>query len=59
MGLYRQIIETDWNMKKTDYVKMFVLFRNISKQKLKEALEKLKIPGPISGVSKSWNNGII
>ena len=59
MGLYRQIIEMDWNMKKIDYVKTFELFRNISKQKLKEALEKLKIPGPISGVLKSWNNWII
>ena len=26
--------------------------------KLKQALEKVKIPGPISGVSKHWNNGL-
>ena len=26
--------------------------------KLKQALQKVKIPGPISGVSKHWNNGL-
>ena len=26
--------------------------------KLKQALEKVKIPGPISGVLKHWNNGL-
>ena len=111
-GLYREIIETDWNMTKIDYVQTFQLFRNVSKQnwnkfwkrwkyqalflvfrntetmdyigkklkrtetwrkltksnvsvvlkrfetKLKQALKKVKIPGPISGVSKHWNSGL-
>ena len=109
-GWYREIIETDWNMKKIGSVRKFQLFRNVSKQnwnklwkrcknqapflvfriietvyykgklwnglkheenwlslkvsvvlkhlktKLKQALEKVKIPGSISGVSKHWNN---
>ena len=29
-----------------------------SETKLEQALEKVKIPGPISGVSKHWNNGL-
>ena len=33
----------------------FEMFRN----KIEKALEKVKIPGPISGVSKQWNNKII
>ena len=37
---------------------MFQLFRNKIKTKLKQALEKVKIPDPNSGVSKHWNNGL-
>ena len=108
-GLYREIIETDWNMKKIYQVRTFHLFRNVLKQnwnklwkrwkyqtpflvfrntetvdyigkllkrtetwrklakserfsffetKLKQAQEKVKIPGPISCLSKYWNSGI-
>ena len=56
-GLYREIIETDWNMKKIGQVRTFQLNRNVSK-KLKQALEKVKIRGPISSVLKHWNNGL-
>ena len=104
---YREIIETNCNMKNIGSVRMFQLFRNkietssgkgentrphfwcfetlkqwikqgnywnglkdeenwqspnVSveskrfKTKLKQVLEKVKIPGPISGVLKQWNN---
>ena len=33
---------------------MFQLFRN----EIETSSEKVKIPGPISGVSKHWNNGL-
>ena len=36
---------------------MFQLFGNVS-TRLKQALEKVKIPGSISGVSKHRNNGL-
>ena len=111
MGLhvYREIIETDWNMKEISEVQIFQLFwhkmetstwkgentrphfwcfemlkqwdymyigkllkrtetwRKLVKSKRfscfdtkwKQALEKVKIPCPISGVLKYWNNKII
>ena len=108
-GLYREVIETYWNMKKIDwspkvsvvskrfkqnwnklwkrwkYQAPYLVFRNTEtkdyigkllkrtvtwrklaqsecfsyfKTKLKQALEKVKIRDPISGVSKHWNNGL-
>ena len=57
-GLYREIIETDWNMKKTDLSPNASVVSKRFETKLKQALEKVKIPGPISGVSKHWNNGL-
>ena len=54
MGLYREIIETDWNMKKLAKSKCFIL--KCFETKLKQNLEKVKIPGPISDVLKHWNN---
>ena len=57
IGLYREKTETDWNRKKLTKSKRFSCFETFQ-TKLKQALEKVKIPGPISGVSKHWNNGL-
>ena len=43
--------ETWWKLSRS---KRFSCFET----KLKQALEKVKIPGPISGVLKYWNNGL-
>ena len=56
-GLYREIIEMDWNMKKLGKSESFSVSKHF-KTKLKQALEKVKIPGSIFGVSKHWNNGL-
>ena len=56
-GLYREIIETDWwTWRKLTEVRMFQLFRNVSKQNWNKLWKKVKIPGPISGVSNHWNS---
>ena len=48
--------EMDWNMKKIDLLQTFQLFRYISKQNWNKLWKRVKKPGPISGVSKHWNN---
>ena len=53
-GLYREKTETGRKLTKSKRFSCFETFET----KLKQALEKVKIPGPISGVSKHWNNGL-
>ena len=49
--------ETDWNVKKIGCPNVSAVSKCF-KTKWNKTLEKVKIPGPISGVSKHWNNGL-
>ena len=46
--------ETGRKLTKSKCFSCFETFRN----KIETSSEKVKIPGPISGVSKHWNNGL-
>ena len=51
---FQNKIETRSGKSENTRPQCFICFET----KLKQALEKVKIPGPISGVSKHWNNGL-